>query len=128
MWVQVNPSSNYQFTSNEKSYMSSVIKVINNGYIDDLELYYEGNYVCFISAQILGLNEVNIYDRYDLLPIKRQSDIDFKPTDVIEKLNNKSDIKLIMNDIESKIILGKLSNNYNSISKYVIDTYSHLMI
>ena len=74
-----------------------------------MELYKEGNYVCYIASQILKINEVNIYDRYDALPIKKKSDIKIGGKDIINILNlkDKSKISVILNDVEEKILLKK---------------------
>lgn len=125
MWAQVNPSNKYQFTSNEKRYLNKITRLIKKGNIDDMDLYKEGNYVCYIAAQILGINEVNIYDRYDALPLKKQSDMKFNAKDIIELLELKdvSNLKHILGDLEENIINKKLKNEYDEIKRYVIDTY-----
>ena len=125
MWVQVNQSDKYQFTNNELKYIKSIKEVIKNREITDLELYYEGNYVCYIAAQILGINEAIIYDRYDKLPIKRPSDINISVNEIIDIINikDKSKIKIVIKDLENQIINGKLINNYDIIKKYLIQKY-----
>lgn len=125
IWVQVNPSSQYQFTSNEKEYLKAILNVLKDGNINDMELYKNGNYVCYIASQILKLDERNIYERYDLLPIKKISDIKLNGKEIIEilKLKDMSKVKVILKDIEEKIILRKLDNRKNEIKSYIIDTY-----
>jgi len=126
IWAQVKPSSNYQFTSNEKDYLNAILRVLEDGKLDDIELYKEGNYVCYIASQILNIDEVNIYDRYDSLPIKKLEDIDISGKEIIDLLNleDKSIVKIILNDLEEKIILKKLDNKKEVLIKYIIDTYN----
>lgn len=130
MWAQVNPCDKYQFTSNEKSYLNKITRLVNKGKIDDMDLYKDGNYVCYIAAQILGINEVNIYDRYDTLPLKKQSDIKFNAKHIIGllDLNDVSNLRVILGDIEEKIVSRKLNNDYDEIKRYIIDTYGFNML
>lgn len=121
MWVQLNPSDKYQFTSNEKRYIKSIIDIINSGTIDEITLYKNGNYVSLIAAQIMGIDEKIVHDMYDKLPIKKVSDIALKPRDIIDLLNIKDNYKIkdILNDLEGEILIGDLSNNKEDIKKYL---------
>jgi len=111
---------------NEKDYLNAILRVLEDGKLDDIELYKEGNYVCYIASQILNIDEVNIYDRYDSLPIKKLEDIDISGKEIIDLLNleDKSIVKIILNDLEEKIILKKLDNKKEVLIKYIIDTYN----
>ena len=130
VWAQVEPICDYQFTNNEKEYISSINKIVAKKEINDIDIYNEGNYVCFIAAQILGIDEVNIYDRYDSLPIKKTSDIVLKPGEIIDilSLEDKSKIKNIIKDLELKIINKKLKNDKENIKEYIIENYDINMI
>lgn len=125
IWAQISPDSNYQFTSNEKEYIKSILHVLKDKSINDMELYREGNYVCYIAAQILGINATNIYDRCDALPIKKVSDIKLNGRDIIEMLNpqDKSIVKNIIKDIEEKIIERKIANEREALKNYVLKKY-----
>lgn len=126
IWAQVEPYEKYQFTSNEREYINSILRVLKDKTINDIELYKEGNYVCYIASQILGINANNLYDRYDMLPIKKQSDIKINGKDIIELINpkDKSIIKVILKDIEIKIIEKKLINEYEVLKEYILNNYS----
>lgn len=130
IWAQVNPSHKYQFTNNEKGYLKAILRVLQDGNITDMELYKEGNYVCYIASQILKINEANIYDRYDSLPIKKSTDIKINGREIIDLLNltDKSKVRIIIEDIKQKIIYKKLSNNTEELTKYIIDTYQNNML
>ena len=125
IWVQVNPSLNYPFTNNEKEYIKAILDVLKDKNISDMELYKHGNYVCYIAAQILGLNESDIYERYDNLPIKSESDIDVSAKEIINalKLEDKSRVKDIISDLEYRIINNEIKNEKKKLYKYIIDTY-----
>ena len=124
MWAQVNPGDKYQFTTNEKDYLNAILRVLNDRYISDMELYKEGTYVCYIASQILN-NSDNIYDRYDDLPIKKMSDIVISGRDIIDLLkpNDKSIVSTILKDIEEKIINRELKNEIGKLRKYVLKNY-----
>lgn len=130
IWAQISPSDKYQFTSLEKGYLNSILRLLKAKKISDMQLYKEGNYVCYIAAQILGLDEINIYDRYDALPIKSRKDILLSPTEIIEllKLEDKSKVKDILNDLEDKILSKYLINDRDIITKYLIDRYKNNML
>lgn len=125
IWVQVKPDSKYQFTNNEKSYMAAILRVIKDEKINDMELYKEGNYVCYIAAEILGLDTKSLHDRYNLLPIKSLSEIALKPVEIIDvlKLKDKSILKVILKDLEEKIVNRKLLNEKNKLKDYIINNY-----
>ena len=125
IWAQVNPSKEYQFTTNEIEYLDTIKRILKDGNITDMELYEEGTYVCYIAAQILGIDEVKVYDRFDKLPIKKKDDIVMSKKDIIEYLNleDKSIIKDIFKDIEIKIINRELLNNDKAIKKYLDKNY-----
>ncbi len=126
VWAQVNPSSKYPFTSNERNYLEAILRVLKDGKISDFELYKEGNYVCYIACEILGIKDANVHNRYDNLPITKRSDILINGKDIIDTLllDDKKKVKQILNDIEQKIVLKDLKNEREELLKYVIDTYS----
>lgn len=130
IWLQVNPCDKYQFTNNEKSYIKAISGVLKDKQINDMELYKNGSYVCYIAAQILGIKKADIYDRYDKLPIKNKSDIALGPLDIIKllELKDKSKLKLIISDIETKIIDHKLLNDKEVLCNYIVDTYKNNML
>lgn len=125
IWVQVNPGDKYPFTSNEHGYLKSIKRVLRDKKINDAELYREGNYVCYIAAQILKLDAVNIYEQFDALPIKKASDIAVKPLAIINylKLDNHAKVKSIIKDLETKIINRELPNTKEAIIKYLDSNY-----
>lgn len=125
IWAQVNPVNGYPFTNNEKEYLEAISDVLKDKMITDMELYKYGNYVCYIACQILKIDPTHIYDRYDNLPIKSKDDIDVSAREIINilKLDDKSMVKEIINDLEFKIINGSLKNEKRKLYKYLIDTH-----
>ncbi len=130
IWAQVNPCDKYQFTNNEKTYLNAISKLLNDTNINDMELYKNGNYVCYIAAQILNIDKSSIYNRYDNLPIKKQDDIKISKKEIIDLLNlsDKSILKDIMIDLETQILNKKLKNNHDVLLKYIIDRYKNNML
>ena len=125
IWVQVNPNDKYQFTNNEKAYMKAILRVLEDKKINDMELYKEGNYVCYIASEILKMDTKSLHDRYSALPIKESSDIAVKPAKIIELLHleDKSFVKTIIKDLEEKIVSKKLNNTKKDIKDYLINKY-----
>lgn len=130
IWAQINPSDHYPFTSNEKDYLKAILEVLKDERINDTELYKYGNYVCYIASQILKIEKINIYERYDMLPIKKISDININGKEIIDilSLRDKSKVKIIQNDIVKKIINKEINNDKEELKKYIIDTYSNNML
>lgn len=130
IWLQVAPSSKYQFTNNEKEYMNAVLAILRDKKINDMEIYLNGSYVCYIVAQILNIDEKDIYDRFDNLPIKNKSEIEIKPVEIIKLLKKDKTfmIKKIIMDLEEKIVNRILENKREILEKYIIETYKDIMI
>ncbi len=125
MWAQVKPGDKYQFTTNEKTYLNAILRILKNNSISDIEIYYEGTYVCYIASEILNEDKEKIYDRYDALPIKKASEIVINGKDIIDllRLENKSMVKVILKDVEEKIISRELKNDVNELKKYILNKY-----
>lgn len=125
IWAQVNPSDKYQFTSLEKDYLNSILRLIKKEKITNKELYEYGPYLCSIAAQILKKDEVDIQEKYERLPIKNKKEIKLKPIEIINILNleNKSKIKDIISTLESKILNNELLNDEEILKKYILDMY-----
>lgn len=122
IWAQVNPGEKYQFTSNELSYIKLINKLIKSKSISNLELYKYGNYVCYISAQILNIDPKSIYSRYESLPIKKKDDILLNKVDIANLLNT-NDFKFVnevFSEIEEKIVLGYIKNNIEDLKNYIL--------
>ena len=125
IWTQINPSEEYQFTNNEKDYIRGILKVLEDGKISDIDLYKYGNYVCYIAAEILGIDTTHIYDRYDNLPIKSVSDIKVTGKEIINIIGREdtSIIKDIIKDIELSILNKMLVNDKKKIYRYISENY-----
>ncbi len=123
IWLQVNPCDKYQFTKNERHNLEAIKSILRDKKIEDKELYYHGTYICFIAAQILGIDEVKVYDRYDNLPIKSPKDIKITKKEIIDllKLKDLSKIKVIFKDVEDKILSGDINNKKKDIIKYLLN-------
>ena len=88
-------------------------------------LYYDGTYVCYIAGQILGIDEKDIYDKFDNLPIRKKEDIKLSAKDMIDYLNldDKSNIKDIFKDVELSILNNRLKNEEENIKRYLKNKY-----
>ena len=126
MWAQVDPSSNYDFSNNEKNYIIQIKRLIEKKEITNLDLFKNGNYICYIASKIINNGEEdNIEERYNKLKIKKISDIEFSINDIIHilKIKDKKSIKTIIDDLVDKILSDNLINDSDIIKKYLIDTY-----
>ena len=118
IWAQLNILDIYPFTKKEKKKIKNINSIINDNSIYNL---YKNNLNDIqIAAQIL--NNYNLIKIYNELPIKKRSDIDITNLEIINLLNNNK-INDILNDLEIKILTGKLKNLKYEIICYLKNNY-----
>ena len=86
-------------------------------------IYYYGLYISSLAGEIKGISKKDITEKYNSLPIKSSKDIVINGKEISEILKVKpgSYIKIIMKDLESNILDGKLNNDYNELREYIIE-------
>ena len=123
MWAQMEYSSNYPFTNQEKSSIKIIKEIVNYGKIDTNILFKYDLYHTYIAGDILGINKIIISKLYKLMPIRDYADIEINGKEIIEILNLTPSIKIkqIVEDIKNAILNKELKNNKNDIRKYLIN-------
>ena len=106
----------------EKSNIINITEVINKKVIDYKTLYKYGLYINLIAGMILNINPKKINRLYKKMPIKDRKDIDIKGNDIINLLNIEPSklINTIYEDLENKILSGKLKNEKEKIKEYLL--------
>lgn len=125
IWAQLNVEDIYPFTKNEKELMKSIRELLKCNAIDSLSLYRYGLYVSSVVASIKGLDRRVITSDYNNLPIKCRSDIVMNGKDIMKLLNCRPGdyLRVILDDIETKILNKELNNNKKSLESYLIENY-----
>jgi len=124
IWASLDLKDRYPFTKNERDIINSVRKVINHQ-IDNLSLYKYGLYVNQVAADIMGIERFLITEMYEKLPITSRKEINITSEDIMIIINQKEGpiFKTIYDDLEQKILEGKLVNSKDKITDYIISTY-----
>ena len=78
---------------------------------------------CYVELKDVDKRLLN--EKYAKIPIKSRLDIALSPIEICKILNKEAGafLKQILKDIEDKILIGKLHNDKDSITDYIIDEY-----
>lgn len=125
IWASLKVSSGYPFTSNEKKIIQRVKEVVNSA-ITNISLYKYGLYVNQVAADIMGIDKLTVTKAYEMLPITSRKSIKISSETIMNTLKRKAGpyFKDIYNDLETKILEGKLNNNEEEIKNYILENYS----
>lgn len=126
IWSSLKVSSNYSFTSNEKTIMKRINEALELDNLNPMVLYKYGLYISSIAASMKGIDRKEVIKEFEKLPITGIHDININGNQIMHLLNRDggSYIKDIYNDLEYKILMGELKNNNSDIKKYIIQNYS----
>ena len=127
IWTQLEVDETYPFTKNEKEQMQKIRQFLSLDIHDKYNIYKYDLYVTTVAYQIRNEDIANLNKVYKELPIKKQSDINIKPSVIPEILNKEPGnyIKELMKKIEQEIVKGNLNNDYESIKKYILSFYNN---
>ena len=125
IWTQLEVDEIYPFNKNEKQQMSKIRELLKKDVKDKYNIYKYGLYISTVAYQIKKYCIIELNKIYKELPIQNKKEINITPSDIISLLNIKPDsfIKEIIADIEEKIILSKLNNNYDELKEYILKKY-----
>lgn len=124
IWSQLELEDEYPMSKSEKDLIRK-IKSMLEVEINKYNVYKYGLYVSTVVGSIKGISYREINKIYKNLPIYSKKDIKLSAMDITRILqrepgNYLSDILL---DIENKIVIGDINNDYDSLSSYVKDNY-----
>lgn len=126
VWAQLrDDNSKYRFTNNETNLIVGIQSVLKLDNYDNQVLYKYGLYVNSVAAGIKGLDKKKVTVIYNKLPIKTRKDIVINGKDIATFLNKKPGkyLKVIMADLEEKIVIGSLKNEKDELFSYISDVY-----
>ena len=121
MYAQIKINYDLPFTKVEKNNIIAIRRIINSGTIDKQTLYNYGLYLSLVAGEILGIDKKRINKIYKDLPIHDKKDINIKASDIVEslKIDYSKKVGIILKDIETSIINGKIRNKTSDIIKYI---------
>ena len=126
VWAQLKVDDDtYRFTSNEKNLINGIQAVLDLDNYDPYVLYKHGLYVNSVAAGIKNLDKKEVTQIYNSLPIYNKNDIAINGKDILDVLNKEPGdyIKIIIKDIEKKILYNELENDKEVLLKYVLENY-----
>ena len=125
IWAQLDVLDKYPFRKHEKVFIQSINELKDKNILDVDIMYKYKLELISIVADIRGIDRNYVVAAYNSLPIKSINDISLKPEDIMSLLNKKSGpyMKMIMTDLEYKILHGDLENDIDTLKDYVLKNY-----
>ncbi len=121
MWSQLEFSSYFTFTKQEKRNIIKIRQIINKGYIDNKILFTYGLYTSLVAGQILNISKKKINKMFNDMPIQFAEDLDITSEEImtILKIKPSEKIKKIKRHLINKILDGKLENKNKILINYL---------
>jgi len=125
IWAQLNNNDKYPFSKLEKEQIINIKTLLDIDVYNNYIIYKYGLYLMTIIYDIKKLDKKNLNMIYSNLPIRSINDINIKPIEIsnILKEDPGKYLKNIIVDLEKAIINGEVSNDYDSLKKYIIKNY-----
>ena len=125
IWAQLDVDDIYPFTKTEKEGIKKIKELLSLNTIDTYNLYKYGLYTSTVVSQIKKESISKLNKKYNQLPIKERKEIQINGEEILSILEKDKtlNLKLIIEDIEKKIVLGTLPNNKKEIKKYILKKY-----
>ena len=126
-WAQLDALDKYNFNAIEKESIRKINEVKDKNLLDNHVLYNYGLYICTMAAELTETDKQKINEKYARIPIKSRLDIAISPMEICELLNKEagSFLKPLLSDLENQILDGKLSNEKEELTNYIINTYKN---
>lgn len=128
IWSQLDVLEIYKFNNNEKKIIKQINELMNKDLLANENLYKYGLYVSTIVGEIKGIDRKIINEKYHSLYITSRNEIAITSKEICKLLNKKpgSFLKVILDDIESKIVKKELINDKKVLKKYIINNYTSI--
>lgn len=127
IWALLKVDKIYPFTKNEQELMEQIRECLKLDNFDSYNLYKYGLYINSVVADIKNLDKKIIIEKYNNLPIKARNELLIDGNDIMGVLNLKQGkyLRLILDDIEKKVLFKKLENNKEVLINYVVSHYGN---
>ena len=124
IWSQLELEDEYPMSKSEKELINNIQEMLKLD-IDKFSVYKYGLYVSTVVGSIKGISYKKINNIYKNLVIYSRKEININANDIIKILNREPGnyLKEILDDIEKKIINGKINNEFDSLCEYIKNNY-----
>ena len=124
-WAQLNVLNKFPFNTSEKELILKVCELQSKNLLDRRTLYEYGLYECTLASELGNVDKKLLNEIYASMPIHSKLDIALKPAEICEFLGKEpgSFLKIILNDLEEKILLGTVSNTEEDLKEYITNNY-----
>ena len=121
MYAQLKINMTLPFTKEEKSNITAIRRIINSNNIDKFTLYHYGLYLSLFAGEILNIDKKEINKINKELPIHDKKEINIKASDITSTLDidYPQKIGIVLKEIETLILSGKIKNKKGDIIKYL---------
>ena len=120
LWAQIVTTKEYITEKSLQKNQKEISDMLKCGTISMLDLYKYGIYVCRVVAGILHIKPKRLNAMIERLPIMSRKDMALSATEIqsISKKEGK-ELGILLQEIEEKIVLGKIKNTKESIMSYL---------
>lgn len=124
IWSQLELDDEYPMSRSEKDIIKKIREMLRLD-INSMSVYKYGLYVSTVVGSIKGYSYRDINKIYKELPIISKKDICVKAMDIANCLGRKPGDYLgdILMDVEIKIVIREIDNDYDKIISYIRDNY-----
>ncbi len=122
IWAQLKFTSKYEFSKIEKKEIEKIKQLLEKNILDPFTLYQYGHYYSGIVAEIKGFSKSDVIESYRRLPIHHRDEIALSSKE-LKLMVPKEKIGEIYEDLEKKILSGKLENLKIFIRRYILENY-----
>ncbi len=125
IWAILDVCDKYPFTKLERETIGTIQTIVKNKTISKYDIYKYGLYSTSIAAEILGINKKVIVKLERNLKIRSRNDINISASEILSMFNKEPGawVSNIYNDVELRIINGKLKNDNDKIKDYIVRKY-----
>jgi len=122
MWAQIDFSSDFPFTKNEKNTIFKLREILDIGFINSEVIYKYGLYLSLIAGEILGIDVDLIYEINNELPIFKRQDLNITYMQIGEILGIKPSkiVKEVEESLIKEVLNKRVNNTYEELKKYII--------
>ncbi len=124
-WAQLDVLDKYPFSASEREAIVQILELKNQSLLDKDVLYKYGLYICTLASELNEVSKKELNEVYASIPIHNKLDIVLTPVEICGILEKEpgSFLKLIINDLEYKLVSGELENIKENLTNYITKTY-----
>lgn len=125
MWAQIDFDKSYPFNKNCLEVINKIRKIVDYGKIDKMILFRNDLYILIVAGEIIGYDRKEITKLYANLSIKSSKDLKITSEEILKILHIEpsAKLKLIYEDLITKVLNLEVKNNRNALKKYILNNW-----